>query len=167
MIRKSLWYVTSLLALTLLSATAAQAQPWTGAGPTAVIDEQSLGIYFANPQYIGFSPAAGTGDIIAYYNVTDTTASGNPPWNTLELGYFDNSANSQVTARLIQLNPCNGNLNVLCTVTSTDSGAISCSRCQFAAGSVNFNAGFTYYVSVTINRTSTAVAPKLFGVRVF
>jgi len=35
------------------------------------------------------------------------------------------------------------------------------------AGSVNFNAGFTYYVQVTINRTSTAVAPKLMGVRIF
>lgn len=167
MAKKAIVLIAVLIATSLLMPAAVKAQPWTGAGPTAVIDEQSVGAYSANPQYIGFNLAGLTGDIIAYFNVTDTTATGNPAWSTLQLGYFDSSPSSQVTAKLVQLNPCNGNLNVLCSVTSTDASFTSCVQCTFPAGSVNFNAGFTYYVSVTINRTSTAVSPKLMGVRLF
>jgi hypothetical protein len=145
----------------------AQTQPWTGAGPTAVIDEQSVGIYADQPQYLGYLPGLGsTGDIIGYFNVTDTTATVNPAWSTLQLGYFDSSPSSQVKASLVQLNSCNGSLKVLCTVTSVDSTAITCGTCTFPAGSVNFAAN-TYYVQVVISRSDPAQAPKLFGVRVF
>lgn len=167
MTRKNLALFAVITAAALLAPVVANAQPWTGAGPTAVVDEVSFGIYAANPQYLGYGVTTSTGNIIAYFNVTDTTGTGNPLWNTLELGYFDNSPTSQVTARLHQLNPCNGNLNTLCSVTSTDSSFTTCTRCTFATGAVNFNAGFTYYVAVTISRSNTADAPKLFGVRVF
>jgi len=88
-----------------------------------------------------------------------------PAWSTLEMGYFDNSPSSQVTATLVRLDPCTGSLNTLCTVTSVDSGAITCRRCTFT-GPLDFTR-YVYYVSVDLNRSSTAVSPKLFGLRIF
>lgn len=154
-----------ILAAILIAPTLALAQPWTAAGPTAVVDPTATGLYTVAPQYIGFALGAGAGNIITRFNVTDTTASGLPGWNTLEMSYFDNSPNSQLTASLIRLDKCNGSLNTMCTVTSTDSSSTTCIRCTFATP-IDFNL-YTYYVRVTINRTDTVSTPRLFTVRVF
>lgn len=162
MIRRSLFVV--LAALIAMPALAAS-PPWTAAGTTAVIDESSVPLYALTPPYIGFSPAAGIGVITSYFNVTDTSASAIPGWSYLEISYFDNSPQSQVSATLFQLNKCTGAVTALCTVTSPDAAQTTCWRCNFTQP-IDFNLN-DYYVTVNIYRSNTALNPRLYGVRIF
>ncbi len=162
MIRKSLLVVFALLvAMPALAAS----PPWTAAGTTAVIDESSVPLYALTPPYLGFSAAAGIGVITAYFNVTDTSATTIPGWNTLEISYFDNSVQTQVWATLYQLDKCDGTVVALCTVTSVDHPTNTCKPCTFTQ-QIDFTK-YDYYVTANIYRSSTNFQPKLFGVRVF
>lgn len=162
MIRKSCFVLIGLL---LSVPTFALTPPWTAAGTTAVIDESSVSLYALTPPYIGFAPAAGIGVISAYFNVTDTTATAAPSWDLLEISYFDNNPQSQVSATLFRLDRCNGTVTAICTATSVDSATTTCARCNI--GSPFDFMLYDYYVTVSIYRSSTALAPKLYGVRLF
>lgn len=162
MIRKTcLALAAFLLSAPLFAAT----PPWTAAGTTAVIDESSVALYALTPPYIGFSASAGIGVINAYFNVTDTSATAAPAWNYLEISSFDNHPQSQVSATLFRLDKCNGNVTAICTATSVDTAVTTCARCNIGTG-FDFLL-YDYYVTVSIYRSSTALAPKLYGVRLF
>lgn len=161
MIRKSCF---ALVAFLLAVPAFAAAPPWTAAGTTAVIDESSVPLYALTPPYLGFSSSAGIGVINAYFNVTDTSATASPDWDLLELSYFDNHPQSQVSATLYRLDRCNGTVTAICTATSVDAGATTCARCS--PSPFNFLL-YNYYVTVSIYRSSTALAPKLYGVRLY
>lgn len=137
---------------------AAQTGVWTAVASTGAIDDSSLAAYSVGT--IGLQHQSGfLTAIIARYNVTNTFGGGiddTPPWNTLDLGYFDNSNQGQVTASLIQVDPCTGATFTLCSKTSVDNGS-SCVSCSFTAP-MDFNR-FNYVVEVTVSRSSTAVTP--------
>ena len=163
MIRRSL--SAAAVALFLAAPVLAAATPWTAGGPAAVIDESSVPLYAVTPPYLGFSSTAGNGVINAYFNVTDTTATSAPGWTTLEINYFDNHPQSQVTATLYRVDKCGGTATSICTAVSTDAAANNCARCYVNAA-LDFDL-YYYYVGVTIYRSSTSLAPKLYGVRLY
>lgn len=141
----------------------AAAPPWTAAGTTVVIDESSVPLAALTPPFFGFAPGVGNGVITGYLNVTDTTATALPGWNYLELSAFDNSPQSQVSATLFQLDKCTGAVTAICQAVSTDAAVTKCSRCALNA-QLDFNL-YDYYVTVNVYRSSTALAPKFYAVR--
>src|SRR6185503_15122070 len=98
-----------------------------------------------------------------YLNVTDTTATGNPPWTILELRYFDNSPSSFVRAQLVRHTA--GGVSTIATCTSNDASLITTLQCPLMGATVDFNAGFIYSVVVTVSRSTTTVSPIFLGVR--
>ncbi len=157
--------LTVVIALFLAMPALAASPPWTAAGTTAVIDETSVPLYALTPPFIGFSGAAGNGVITAYFNVTDTSATAFPSWNTLEISALDTAGQSQVSATLFRLDKCNGSVAALCGVNSVDAAAPTCSRCTFNSP-IDFTL-YDYYVTVNIYRSSTALTPRLYGVRIY
>lgn len=164
MIRRSLFLVLFVLSVLAAMPLTAATIPWTAAGTTAVIDESSVPLYALNPPYLSFN-GSGVGIITAYFNVTDTSATSFPGWNTLQLSYFDNAAPSQVTARLYQVDKCDGTQIQLCFVAGFDSATNTCNSCSFTQF-IDFNR-YEYYVLVTLYRATTALDPKLFALRIF
>jgi hypothetical protein len=147
---------------------AAQTGTWTAVASTGVVDESAAGIYAFGSTNLGYNAAGSVAPIIARYNVTNTFGGGvsdTPPWTRLELGYFDSSAMSSVRADLFRVNPCTGTQVLICSVTSVDATAPTCLQCGITAG-FNF-ANFLYYVQVTVSRTSNAVSPQAFTLRIF
>lgn len=153
----------TLLAALLVAPLAAQAQPWTGAAHTAVIDEQSLPIYQVSPGSLQYGSLS-TSTIVAYYNVTDTTGTGAPSWTTIELRYYDPSPSSAVEVRLQRHSAGSITSNGACF--SVDASLITTITCSIPTP-VNFNAGFIYSVVVSVSRSSTGVSPKFLGVRLY
>lgn len=163
MIRRSLLVVAAaLIAMPALAAS----PPWTAVGTTVVIEDSSVPLYDLNPPYLHFKPNA-VGVIYGYFNVTDTSGdgTGKTTWNTLQISYFDNSIQSQVSATLYQLDKCDGTVKTLCTVTSVDNAANVCRECTFT-DSIDFNR-YHYWVTAVLYRSSPNIDPKLFAVRVY
>jgi hypothetical protein len=161
MIRRSLLVATAAL---LFSLPALASPPWTAAGTTAVIDESGVPLYALTPPYLGFNSTA-VGVFTAYFNVTDTSATSTPTWNTLQISYFDNAVPSQVSATLFQLDKCNGTVTQLCFVASTDATVNTCKQCNFTTG-IDFTR-YEYWVTAQLYRAVNTLDPKLFAVRIF
>lgn len=166
---KRVWVSLAITVLFLAALPlAAQTGTWTAVGSTGVIDESAAGIYAFGSTNLTFLGAA-TGTIVARYNVTNTWGGGNndaPPWNFLQMGYFDSNAATSVRADLFKVDPCSGTQTLLCTINSNDFTAPTCSTCTIPGG-LNFAAS-VYYVQVTLTRTAaTAPAPSLFSLRIF
>lgn len=160
--------VCAVLALFLAVVPANAQQAWTAVGSTGAIDEASLGLYATNISSLGFQ-AAPTGTVFARYNVTNAFGGGftdTPPWNTLEMTYFDNSASSNVTAILYKVDRCTGTITTICGMSSVDNAANTCQTCNFGAGAINF-ATSNYVVEVRVSRTTNAVNPQLIALRIF
>lgn len=158
----------AVLVLFLAAVPVTAQQAWTSTGSTGTVDEASLGIYATNLASIGFTPGP-TGGIQARYNVTNTFGGGftdTPPWNVLEMTYFDSSVSSSVTATLFQVNRCTGAVTVLCSVNSVDATTNTCQSCTFPAGSINF-AGNIYWVELRMGRSVNTVNPQLIALRIF
>ena len=157
--------VLSLLLLPL--SLSAQTGTWTAVASSGDIDEASLGIFAVNGAFLNHAPGT-VGVVVARYNVTNTFGGGlsdMPGWNTLELGYFDGAAGSQVTATLFQVNPCTGATMLLCAVTSADVAAATCRTCQFNQ-QINF-LNFLYYVEVTVQRNAAALNVSARTLRIY
>ncbi len=158
----------ALLCLAALPSTAQVNPVWTAVASTGAIDEASAGIYAVGPTQLGYLPAsASLNTIVSRYNVTNLAGFQNPPWTTLELGYFDNAVGSQVSATLWQVRPCNGAQAALCTVTSVDSNTATCNKCSLPTGAAfDFNQ-FLYYVEVRVSRSTAALQPLAYTLRIF
>ncbi len=152
------------LALLLLPLSlAAQTGPWTAVGSTGVVDESAFGIYAFGSTDLGYNPAsASTAPIVARYNVA--TDFGDPVWDNLELGYFDNAPGSAVSAVLYRVDRCTGNRVAVCTINSIDSAVATCRTCSF--GSIDPD-NFLYYVEVTITRNAANLTPSVRSLRIF
>ena len=86
---------------------AAQTGTWTAVGSTGIIDEAALTLFNFGTTNLTFRGNF-TGTIVARYNVTNTLGGGvsdTPPWNTLEMGYFENNTTNSVQATLFQVHP--------------------------------------------------------------
>jgi hypothetical protein len=160
--------VPLVLALLLLPLSlSAQTGTWTAVASTGAIDEASLAAYSTNGTFLQHLGASVT-NVVARYNVTNTFGGGLtdvPPWNTLELGYFDNAVGSSVTAVLFRVDPCTGARVTLCSIVSTDATTATCQKCNFTQ-QVNF-AAFLYYVEVTVQRNAGNLTPSARTLRIF
>lgn len=151
--------------LFLVLAMSAGAQPdWTRIGSTGTIDEATP--YQVNGPAL-FHAAGSLTSVVARFNV-DNVSGLFPiaPWNTLEMTSQDGSPMGLVTARLMRVPRCTGTALVVCIAQSSDTvTGPTCTRCTFGAP-LDF-ANNSYYVEVIINRSSTAVTPALFNLRLF
>jgi len=158
--------LTAVLAFVLLAPAAAWAQTaWTGGPGAGVIDEQSVGIYQADPGGISYNASGSTTTIIARYNLTDTTGFGTPGWTTIELGAYDPSPNSQVLVKVFRVSLL-GTTSNISSCASVDNSLITKRQCSLL-NTINFNDGNVYLVEVSISRSSTSVSPIFTGVRLF
>lgn len=158
----------AVLALLLAAFPVTAQMGWTSTGATGTVDEASLGIFSTNLASLGFLPGP-TGGISARYNVTNAFGGGftdTPPWNVLEMTYFDNSPSSSVSVTLFQVSRCTGAVTALCTITSVDATTNSCVSCTFPTGSINF-AQNAYWVELRMGRSVNTVNPQLIALRIF
>jgi hypothetical protein len=154
-----------LLALTcflLMAPNVAQAQPWTAAAGAGVVDESALGIYQADEATLGYNASGSTNPIVAYYNVTDTSGTGNPPWTSLELHYYDNFPDSSVRATLIRI--LGGVKSTVAICTSVDStGTVTCPL----GAPISLSSGALYVLSIRISRSNVSSTPMFTGARLY
>lgn len=161
--------VLLVLALFLLPLSMSAQGPgagWTAVASTGAIDEASLTAYETNGSFLQHL-AGSVVPVVARYNVTNSLAAftNTPPWDNLELGYFDNAAGSAVSATLYRVDPCTGNRLALCTVTSIDNALATCRRCTFTQD-MDFG-NYLFYVEVTVTRNASALTPSARTLRIF
>jgi hypothetical protein len=159
-------HILALATVALLAAPVASfANHWTAVPSTGAIDEADLSLYQVNGATLFFASGK-TGDIFARYNVTNTSTSATSPgWTTLELGYTDTSVSGFVEAIFYEVDPCTGTRSVICSVFSSDDGT-ACNTCTFPSTTVNFAANL-YFVTIVVNRSTTAASPIANTVRLF
>jgi hypothetical protein len=164
--------ITRLLAIALFTAALpalAQTHDWTSIGGVGILDPKagSFKSTFTGPT-LRFNSIS-TGDIIARYPVTNTYGSGTsktPPWTTLWATFTDNSALGSVTTRLYQVDKCSANETLICTITSSNgSSSPQCASCNFSSSTFDF-ANNTYWVEVTMSRSSTTAAEEIHSLAV-
>lgn len=162
--------ITRLLSLALFVTAVplfAQTHDWTSIGGGGRVDKQSaFKVAFTGPT-LRFNSTS-TGDLVARYPVTNTYGSGTsstPPWTTLWATFLDNSASGSVTTRLYQIDKCTANETLICTITSSNSANVQCSSCAFSASTFDF-ANNSYWIEVTLNRSTTAAGEEIHSVAV-
>lgn len=162
--------ITRLLALALFVAAIpamAQTHDWTSIGGTGIVSKNSaFKVAFAGPT-LRFN-AISTGDLVARYPVTNTYGSGTsktPPWTTLWATFLDNSALGLVTTRLYEVDKCSANETLICEITSSNNANVQCASCSFSSTTFDF-ANNTYWVEVTLNRSSTAAGEEIISLAV-
>jgi hypothetical protein len=143
---------------------------WTAVASTGSVDEAAAGFYAFTDAALGYLPGSPAVDrpIVARYDVTSTANAAHAettPWNTLELGYFDNAPGSSVTARLIQVERCTGAPTEVCRVTSVDAANRTCQKCAFSTP-IDFTR-FSYYVEVTLLRRTVDLVPQALTLRLY
>ena len=144
--------------------TIAAVPPWTTAcSAGATIQRIDLGVYSVVDNYLTLA-AGMTGDVVARYNVINTTTVRRPAWSMLELGYLDNNVGSAVTATLFQFDPCENVLTTICSVTSVD--GLTCQNCALPANSFDFGAD-VYFVEVTVSRSAATQDVRAESLRIF
>jgi hypothetical protein len=151
-------------------AQAVAPSPWTAAGSTGVVDESSVGRYSFTNASAGFlGGIASINPLELRYNVTNTYDNNSNPaapgWTTLELG-AQAPGGSVVGAFLYKVNLCTGAQTLLCSTRVNQAAAGTCTKCSFAAGSIDFNKA-VYYVRATISRTTPNEIPILHTLRVY
>ena len=116
------------------------------------------------PSCLTFKPAQ-TGRIIARYDVVNTAVPSVPlpPWTTFEMGYTM-PAGTNVTARLLRVFRCNGQVTEICRIDGIQGQTCRC--CFFNQGSFNYLTDL-YMVEVTLSRPTGAAAPSVCTLRVY
>jgi hypothetical protein len=169
-LRRTLSLATFALGTLFAQSPVLHASHWTAVASTGTVDESAENFYaFApNPTTLGYlGGSMSILPVVARYNVTNTSnASGEiAPWNTLELGYFDNANGSVVTAQLFEVDPCTGLRTLICQAQSVNAAASTCVTCTFNAP-IDFG-NFLYYVEVTITRNNSNLLPTANTLRIF
>jgi hypothetical protein len=129
---------------------------WSMVGSCGVLDGASVPNTTSGPTLTFNSNL--TGSIVARYPVTNTYGGGiskTPGWQWFSMTYTDDSASGSVVGALYRVDKCSNSREVMCQVTSGTSDGPTCGRCLFNPGELDF-ANNTYFVEVTLNRTSSA-----------
>lgn len=143
------------IALFILTAFPASAQYyWNAAGSTATIDEASAGLYEFNNVSLRFKSGQ-TGTIVGRYTVSGVSPN-DPDFNTLIFSY----GGPGVSLKLMRAYQCGGYVEeVGAWGPSTDTSANTCDDLDISTHSWDFY-GHTYYLEVTLTRTSTSTNPQ-------
>ena len=150
-----------------IPATAQTVYDWSHVGSTGVVGDTGAFSYTHAGPTMRFRSIS-TGTIVARYNVTNTYGSGSsltPPWTTLTAAFTDDSSLGSVTVKLIELDKCSNTETTICTINSSDSGSLQCETCSFSSSTFDF-ANNSYYVEVTLARTSTTANEQIHTVAV-
>lgn len=159
---KSLVRVCALALSLAVVPFAADAATWTAVASSGSIDESSLNAFAVSGPNLSHNAASLT-DVVARYNITDTSGTGEPGWTTLEMT-ASNASGGMVRADLYQVNACGDDALQLCIIFAQ--GGPSCRTCTFSAGTFDFN-NYLYYVELRITRPSTANTPYAVGFRLY
>ena len=143
------------IALFILGAFPASAQYyWNAAGSTATIDEASVSLYEFNNVSLRFKSGQ-TGTIVARYTVSGVSPN-DPDFNTLILSY----GGPGVTVKLMRAYQCGGYVEEVASWgPPTDTSANTCDDLDISTHLWDFY-GHTYYLEVTLTRTSTSTNPQ-------
>jgi hypothetical protein len=149
--------VLAAAALFLFSAVPASAQYWGAAGSTGIIDEASVGLYEFSGGTLRFKTGQ-TGTIVARYPVGGHAVL-DPAYEWMVEGH----SGPGVTVKLFGILSCgSAPAEELASIA-----APSDSNCSSAdVSSIYWDAlGYSYYVEVTLTRTSTSTNPQFHSVQ--
>lgn len=140
------------LALLLFTLPAAAQMRWNIVGSAGELDESSLLSFAYSGARLQFYPG-GFGTIVARYPVKNTSSFiPEPNWDIFRITALA-GANSSLNARLIAVEQCTGNEELLCEIQITGAGqspAPGCTMCIFPPD-INFNT-HAYYIETDLNR---------------
>ncbi|HEV7768729.1 MAG TPA: hypothetical protein VGQ76_27300 [Thermoanaerobaculia bacterium] len=146
---KKLWLCLVLL---LLALPAAAQFRWNIVGSAAQLDQSALISYRYSGARLEFQPAT-TGQMVARYPVRNTSnLFPEPNWDIFRMTYQDSDGFGSITARLIVVEECSGEEELLCQIESSDTGAgTSCSICIFP-DDINFQT-HAYFIEAELDRS--------------
>jgi hypothetical protein len=154
--------VLSMVVFAAIPLFAQSTYDWSMVGSAGTVDPSSAAHAFAGPTLKFASGTIGT--IVARYPVTNTYGNGfgtTPPWIYLILSYANNSASGSVSARLMRVSHCSGDEEQMCRINGANTnGSPTCAHCLFNPGELDFSNN-SYYVEVTITRSSTSADPQV------
>jgi hypothetical protein len=154
-----------LLVFILALPAAAQNYDWSSVGSTGNFRPNDFFLAATSGPTSKFNSHS-TGTMVKRYLVTNTFGTGSsstPGWTNLRAAFTDDSANGSVTIKLFKVDKCNNNETLLCTISSSDASGVQCSSCQIASTDVDF-ANFSYWVEVTLTRTTTTANEQIHSV---
>jgi hypothetical protein len=164
--------LAGVLAVAVLAAApvTARANDWRVACSTLAMDEAAVSplIYqFAGPSLRYLGGSASVSPLVGRISPVNTSINPElPGWTTLQLSGFDQSAGTIVSATLRRVRTCNSQVETVCTATLT-SPTQTCAQCNAAAlGPIDFST-FTYFVEVTVDRSTSAEQPRCDTLRLF
>lgn len=147
--------VLAAAALFMLMTIPASAQYyWNAAGSTATIDEASTAFYEFNNVSLRFKSGQ-TGTIVARYTVSGVSPN-DPDFDTLIFSY----GGPGVSLKLMRAYQCGGYVEEVASwgpSTATDSN--TCGDLDISTHAWDFY-GHTYYLEVTLTRTTTSTNPQ-------
>jgi hypothetical protein len=144
-------------ALCIFSAVPASAQSWGQPGSTGIVDEASLTLYEVNNATLKFKSTQ-TGTIVARYPLGGVSVA-EPDWSEWELSY----SGPGVSAKLMKVYACGGYVEQVAsfgptTIDNTCDG-VDVSSVYW---DIEYN---SYYVEVTLTRSSTSTNPQFHHVQ--
>lgn len=140
-------------ALFVFAAVPASAQYWGVPGSVGIIDEGSTSLYEFSGAALKFKSGQ-TGTIVARYPITSNVSS-NPAWTTLAIAY----SNPGLTVRVIELGHCLGFEDEIAATTISSGDANSCTNLSISH-TWDFS-NYSYYVEVSLTRSTTSADPRL------
>ncbi|HXG67621.1 MAG TPA: hypothetical protein VNO70_21135 [Blastocatellia bacterium] len=142
---------------------AADLLPYTIVASTGAVDEAVLRHFAFNGSALTYRINTDR-PIEARYNVTNPRPiEATPGWTVLELG-SNAPAGSTVGASLFRVEPCTGREEEICTTVNNNSDGPVCTKCEFAAGAIDF-ANYLYYVRIRMSRGDQA--PSAYTIRLY
>ena len=147
--------ILTATALLLLSLALSRLRPVLGrAGSTGAIDESSTSLYEFHNGTLRFESGQ-TGTIVARYPLGNTAVE-NPDFNTLVVSY----GGPGVSAKLVNIPQCGGTVEEVASWgPSTTTSANTCDNIDVSSVYWD-NYGYSWYVEVTLTRTSTSTNPQ-------
>jgi hypothetical protein len=150
---KKLFFLPAL-ALFIAAALPASAQYWGAPGSTGAIDESSTTLYEFHNGTLRFKSGQ-TGTIVARYPLGNTAVE-SPDFNTLVFSY----GGPGVSMKLMHILQCGGYVEEI--ASWGPSTATENNTCHNLDVSTVYwdNYGYTWYLEVTLTRTSTSTNPQ-------
>lgn len=141
------------LALLLFALPAAAQGSWNIIGAAGEVDEGSQLQYAFTGARLEFATNA-TGTLVARYPIKNTMALfPEPNWDIFRITYQDLGSLGQVTTRLIAVEECTGQEELLCEIQAGDTGSNpACTFCLFPPD-IDFNT-HSYYIEAELDRSS-------------
>ena len=158
--------LTPILLLLAALPAAAQNLDWGMVGSAGVPDNSSS-LYATTGPAVFIRPDS-IATLQIRYPVTNTFGSAiskQPGWQTFSMTYSDNHSTGSVVASLMEVDACTATEQTVCTLTSNDNdGSTQCDTCSIS--NIDF-ATHSYYIDVTIAKTDTPAAPKLYSLALY